>query len=170
MPEAGFFSSEGLESMTTAEAPANDQAKPPARYDAIHVRMSPELLDAIGEAAKQRGMTSSAWLRSAATTFARLEGTLPTPISRTAGELYDRDTEGRQRWARIEGDQIKSIGYHVEKPDDGVYVPVVHEDSEPFDTTWHWRLKPEYAFIDVDGTPDRVICTYPVVAKSWEHA
>jgi hypothetical protein len=89
----------------------------------------------------------------------------------SAGALYDR-MEGRQRWARIEdGDQIKGIGYHDARPDDGnVYVPVVHEDSEPFDIATHWRLAPQYTLVDVDGVPDRVICTYPVVLKSWEHA
>jgi hypothetical protein len=91
--------------------------------------------------------------------------------SRTAGELYDRDTEGRQRWARIDGDQIKGVGYHDAKPDDGnVYVPVEHVDSEPFDIATHWRLAPRYTLVDRYGVPDRVICTYPVVAKSWEHA
>src|SRR6202011_2848459 len=48
--------------------------------------------------------------------------------SRSAGTLYDR-VEGRQRFARIEGDQIKGMGYHDGRPGDGnVYVPVVHED------------------------------------------
>jgi hypothetical protein len=85
--------------------------------------------------------------------------------SRSAGTLYDR-VEGRQRFARIEGDQIKGIGYHDAKPDDGnVYVPVVHVDSEPFDIARHWRQAPEYTL-----EADHVICTYPIIAKSWEHA
>jgi len=90
--------------------------------------------------------------------------------SRSAGTLYDR-VEGLQRFARIDGDQIKGIGYHDAKPDDGnVYVPVIHEDSEPIDLATHWRLAPHYTLIYVAGVPDHVICTYPVVAKSWEHA
>jgi hypothetical protein len=87
--------------------------------------MTPDLSDAICDAARKRGMTVSAWLREAARTMATLEGTLPPIISRDAGELYDRDPDGRQRWARIEGDQIKGIRYHAAKPDDGnVWVPV----------------------------------------------
>lgn len=90
--------------------------------------------------------------------------------SRSAGTLYDR-IEGRQRFARIDGDQIKGIGYHDAKPDDGnVYVPVVHQDSEPFGLATHWRLAPHYALVDVAGVPDHVVCVYPVVPKSWEHA
>jgi hypothetical protein len=90
--------------------------------------------------------------------------------SRSAGELCD-SVEGRQRFARIEGDQIKGMGYHDGRPGDGnIYVPVVHEDSEPFDLATHWRLTPHYALIEVAGVPDRVICTYPVVVQSPEHA
>ncbi|MCC8954101.1 hypothetical protein H8B02_11705 [Bradyrhizobium sp. Pear77] len=99
------------------------------------------------------------------------EGTLPAAPSRSAGELSDRDENGHQRWALIEDDQIKAIGgYLAAKPDDRMWVPVVHEDSEPFDAATHWRLKPHYTLVDVYGTPDRVICTYPVVLKSMEHA
>ena len=85
--------------------------------------------------------------------------------SRSAGALYDRDADGRQRFARIEGDQIKGMGYHDGRTGDGVYVPVVHVDSEPFNIATHWRLAPTYTL-----EADRVVCTYPVVAKSWEHA
>jgi hypothetical protein len=152
--------------MTALTQTADRLAKPPTHSGAIRVRMAPHLLDAISDAAGQRGMTASAWLREAATTLASLEGTLTTTASRGAGELYDR-VEGRQRFARIEGDQIKGIGYHAEKPEapGKVYVPVVHEDSEPFDISWHWRLKPHFRI-----EADRVICTYPVVLKSLEHA
>jgi hypothetical protein len=99
-----------------------------------------------------------------------LEAGKKRSTSRSAGALYDC-VEGSQRWARIEGDQIKGIGYHDAKPDNGnVYVPVVHEDTEPFDIARHWRLAPHYILVDVAGVPDRVICTYPVVVKSLEHA
>lgn len=88
--------------------------------------------------------------------------------SRTAGALYDR-VEGRQRWALIQGNAIAGLYYHAEKPaperEGDVWVPVVHEDSEPFDIARHWRLKPHCTIAD-----DRVIVTFPVVAKSWEHA
>lgn len=154
-------------------------------------------------------MTASAWMRHAAMTVAILEGVLfpdvrtdgkrryarieggaildvryiadePETVpmenshsvtSRSAGALYDRDTEGRQRFARIDGDQIKGIGYHDDRTGDGnVYVPVVHEDSEPFDPATHWRLAPHYTLVEVAGAPDSVICTYPIVAKGWEQA
>jgi hypothetical protein len=87
--------------------------------------------------------------------------------SRSAGALYDRDTEGRQRFARIKDGEIVGLYYHTEKPEQEGYVwlPVVHEDSEPFDIATQWRLAPHYALAD-----DRVICTYPVVPKSLEHA
>lgn len=86
--------------------------------------------------------------------------------SRSAGTLCDRNAEDRQRFARIDGDQIKGIGYHDAKPDDGnVWVPVIHEDSEPFNLATHWRLAPVYTI-----EADRVVCTYPIVAKGWEHA
>lgn len=86
--------------------------------------------------------------------------------SRSAGTLYDR-IEGKQRFARIDGDQIKGIiGYHDAKPDDGnVYLPVVHVDSEPFNLASHWRLAPVYTL-----EADHVRCVYPIVAKGWEHA
>ena len=91
--------------------------------------------------------------------------------SRSAGTLYDRDADGRQRFARIEGNQIKGMGYHDGRPGDGnVYVPVVHKDSEPFDLARHWRLAPRYELVAVDRKPDHVICTYPVIAKSLDHA
>jgi hypothetical protein len=151
--------------MTTATAPPNDQAKPPMHSGAMRVRMAPHLLEAISDAARQRGVTASAWLREAATTLARFEGTLPTIASRSAGELYDRDADGRQRWARIENGEIKSITHSDAKPDSRAWVPIVHEDSEPFDIATQWRLKPHFV-IDAD----RVICTFPVVPKSWEHA
>ena len=130
---------------------------------AMRVRMAPHLLEAISDAAGQRGMTASAWLREAAMLLARSEGALPA--SRSAGELYDRDAGGRQRWARIEHGEIKSITHSDAKPDSRAWVPVVHEDSEPFDIATQWRLKPHFVI-----EADRVLATFPVVAKSWEHA
>ena len=87
-------------------------------------------------------------------------------ISRSAGTLLDC-VEGRQRFAQIEGDQIKGIGYHDAKPEQEgrTWLPVVHVDSEPLDIARHWRLAPVYTI-----EADRVVCTYPIVAKGWEHA
>jgi hypothetical protein len=148
---------------TTATAPPNDQAKPPMHSGAMRVRMAPQLLEAISDAAGQRGMTASAWLREAAMLLARSEGALPA--SRSAGELYDRDADGRQRWARIESGEIKSMTRSAAKPDDRIWVPVHHQDSQPFDIATQWRLKPHFVI-----EADRVVCLYQVVAKSWEHA
>jgi hypothetical protein len=85
-----------------------------------------------------------------------------------AGALYDT-VEGRQRYALIEDDKLKSISYHDAKPEDGRgWLPVVHADSEPFDLLKHWRLAPTYSIVDIYGKLDRVVCTYPVVAKTAE--
>jgi hypothetical protein len=92
---------------------------------------------------------------------------MDSTTSRTAGALCDRDTDGRQRFARIKDGEIVGLYYHAEKPEQEGYVwlLVIHEDSEPFDIARHWRLTPhdvlEYY---------RVRRVYPVVPKSWEHA
>lgn len=158
MVRSGIFQFEGNAHTMTVEAAQDRLARPEIASAPVKVRMKPELRRAISNAADRLHMTISAWLRlSALTTL--------TSESRSAGELYDR-IDGLQRWARIDGDQIKGIGYHDAKPDDGnVYLPVVHVDSEPFDIAQHWRLAPVYTL-----EADRVVCTYPIVAKSWEHA
>jgi len=90
--------------------------------------------------------------------------------SKSASELYDC-IDGKRRWARIEGDQWKGGGYYAETPDDGaLYVPIVHVDSKPFDLANHWRLKPQYELVRVDDAIDHVVCLFPVVEKSREHA
>jgi hypothetical protein len=142
------------------------------------VRYDPDDLDAWLNACKRRstsdavarGTKPSEWTRQAIRTALQLDGFDPATIApRDAGTLYDV-LDGKQRWARIEGDQIKGMTYHDGKPDDRVWVPVLHEDSEPFDAACHWRLPPHYALVSECGTPDRVICAYPVVPKSLEHA
>ncbi|WP_262048471.1 hypothetical protein [Bradyrhizobium sp. Bra78] len=159
--------------MTDDTAP-NRHKRPTVRSNTLHVRLEPQLCDAVIDAASHRGMSSSEWARQALRTCAMLEGTLKvdTP-SRDAGTLYDR-VDGRQRWALIQGDAIVGLHYHAEKPtserEGDVWVPVVHRDSEPFDLATHWRLPPRYTLIDVYGTHDRVIVTFPVVLKSVEEA
>jgi predicted transcriptional regulator len=135
--------------------------------DVLHVRVPPALSALVDQAAAARSQKPPEWVRQAIRTALQLDGFDPAAIApRDAGALYDG-----KRWARIDGGQIKGIGYHDAKPDDGnVWVPVVHEDSEPFDIARHWRLVPHYTLVDVYGTPDRVICTYPVVPKSPEFA
>jgi hypothetical protein len=78
------------------------QARPPMHSGAMRVRLPPHLLDAISRAATARGMTASAWLRSAATTCAMLEGVMAPP---------DIRPDGRRRYARIEGGAIVDIQY-----------------------------------------------------------
>jgi hypothetical protein len=92
---------------------------------------------------------------------------MDSTTSRSAGTLCDRDTEGRQRFARIKDGEIVGLYYHAEKPEQEGYawLPVVHVDSEPFDIATHWRLTP----IDTLEA-DRVVRTFPVVLKSLEHA
>lgn len=48
----------------------------------------------------------------------------------------------------------------------GEWLPIENEYSSPFDPAQHWLLKP--LPLRVDG--EKVIRTYPVVAKSQEHA
>jgi hypothetical protein len=142
------------------------------RYsDMLHLRLSPSLNAAIDQAARARGTRPSEWCRQALQTGLALDGVTLAPVApRDAGAMYDVTADG-QRYARIDGDQIVHMSYSASKPDDGqTWVPVVHEDSEPFDSALHWRLAPHYAIVDQYGTPNRVICTYPVVLKSMEHA
>ena len=92
---------------------------------------------------------------------------------RDAGSLYDVDSDGKRRWARIKDGEICGLYYSAEKPEFApgyIAVPVTHEDSEPFDPAKHWRLKPHETLVYQYATPDRVIVTYPVVVKSMEHA
>jgi predicted HicB family RNase H-like nuclease len=58
------------------------QRRPVVHSRVMRVRLSPELLKAIGIVAKRRGMSTSAWLRQAATTCAMLEG-IGTPSEST---------------------------------------------------------------------------------------
>jgi hypothetical protein len=139
--------------------------------DVLTVRIDPAINQMITAAAVARGTRPAEWTRQAIRTALQLDGFDPATIApRDAGSLYDV-VDGKQRWARIEGDQVKGMAYRDAKPDDGqVYVPVLHVDSEPFDAARHWRLPPHYTLVSEYGTPDRVICTYPVVVKSLEHA
>lgn len=92
--------------------------------------------------------------------------TSPKPAP-TAGTLYDRNSDGRERFAWIDGDLIRSVSYFETKPEhEGrTWLPVKHFDSEPFDPALHWRLKPILAI-----EADHVRCEYPVVPKTVEIA
>jgi hypothetical protein len=56
-------------------------------------------------------------------------------------------------------------GNHLDLDDTRNWLPVVNEDSEPFDLKIHWRLPPTYRV-----EAHRVVRVYPVVIKGWEHA
>lgn len=89
------------------EAPPDCQPRPAAQSDVMKVRLSPQLRDAISDAATARGMTASAWMRQAAMTVAMLEGVL----------FPDVRTDGKRRYARIEGGCLVDIAYLPDVPD-----------------------------------------------------
>ncbi|MDA9437251.1 hypothetical protein [Bradyrhizobium sp. CCBAU 51627] len=98
--QAGFFSFEGTQIMT-AEAAHDHQKRPLVHSRTLRVRLQPELVDAIVDAASRRGMKASAWLRHAAITVAMLEGVL----------FPDALAGGKRRYARIEGGAIVDVQY-----------------------------------------------------------
>jgi hypothetical protein len=84
-----------------------------------------------------------------------------------------------QQYALVSGDQILTT-WNGAKPDltdanfhpagyvptnGDRWIPIENEDSEPFTTKLHWRLKPNYRV-----EADRVARIYPVVLKGWEFA
>jgi hypothetical protein len=73
----------------------------------LRVRLQPQLRDAISDAATARGMSASAWVRSAAMTVARLEGVL----------FPDVRADGKRRYARIEGGAIVDVQYLADAPE-----------------------------------------------------
>jgi hypothetical protein len=90
----------------TAAAPPDDQAKLRMQSNGMRVRLTPHLRDAISEAARRRGMTASAWMRHAAMTVAMLEGVL----------FPDVRTDGKRRYARIEGGCLVDVAYLPDMP------------------------------------------------------
>lgn len=89
-------------------APPGHRKKPLVHADALRIRLSPQLLGAISEAARRRGLTASTWLRQAATTCAMLEGVL----------FPDVRTDGKRRYARIEGGAIVDVQYLADQPEE----------------------------------------------------
>jgi len=90
----------------TADTAQDDQARHTARSSVLALRLSPQLCDAIRKAATARGMTASGWLRQAATTCAMLEGVL----------FPDVRTDGKRRYARIEGGCLVDVAYLPDVP------------------------------------------------------
>lgn len=142
------------------------------RYSgSITWRDEPAIHAAVDRAAKARRTKPSEWLRQAIRTALQLDGIEPEPIApRDAGALYDV-VEGQRAWAWIEADAIKAVHRFpadpATNPDQGghTWLPVVYVDAEPFDASTHWRLPPVYSI-----EADKVVCTFPVVAKSGEVA
>ena len=95
-----------------------------------------------------------------------------------AGKRQSTSDDDEVKYALVSGDRIITTRFGV-KPDladanfhpagytpikGDRWIPVENADSEPFDKKLHWRLKPHLVI-----EADRVLCVYPVVAKSWEH-
>jgi hypothetical protein len=136
----------------------------------IQARCQPGFASLVDRAAQARGMSHSEYVRQAARTALQLDGYDPAAIApRDAGALYD-SVEGLQRYAlATPAGDVLAMSYLEAKPEPGpddrggAWLPVSHEDSEPFDPVTQWRLAP---IVRVD--PDRVVVTYPVIAKSLE--
>ncbi|WP_456746489.1 hypothetical protein [Bradyrhizobium sp. USDA 4354] len=107
-----------------------------------------ELLKA---AAERKGLTVSAYLRSIADAALASEG---FPV-------------GEQQYCLVKDGELLATSFKPAKDDrGGEWLPIENEDNQPFDPAKHWRMKP--LPLRLDG--DRVVRTYPVVLKSWEHA
>lgn len=107
--------------------------------------------DLLKAVADRRGMGLSTLLRSLADSALASEG---FPV-------------GEQQYCLVRNGELVTTGFKPAKdPDGGVWLPIENEDNQPFDPAQHWRLKP--LPLRLDG--DRVVRTYPVVAKSQEHA
>lgn len=134
----------------------------------LTLRCQPEVSALIDQASRAKGQKPSEYVRQSVIAALQRDGADPALVARSksAGELYDRLSDGKTRWALVVDGQLVTMSYLDTKPDDGrAWLPVVHEDSEPFDAVKHWRLKPEAR---LDG--DRVVVTFPVVEKNWETA
>ncbi len=144
-----------------------------ARLATRSFRSQPEFWTLLDNVAQAKGSNASEYARQAIAEALERDGADLAKATRakTAGELYDSRIEQGQpqrRYALIVGDHIDGCSYHADKPEDQPgrrWLPVFHEDSQPFDAARHWRLTPEF---QLDG--DRVVALYPVVAKSLELA
>jgi hypothetical protein len=107
-----------------------------------------ELLKA---AAERKGLTVSAYLRSIADAALASEG---FPVA-------------EQQYCLVRDGELVLTSFKPSKDDQGgTWLPIENEDNQPFDPAQHWRLKP--LPLRLDG--DRVVRTYPVVAKTLERA
>jgi hypothetical protein len=112
--------------------------------DSVTIRCQPEITALVDKAAHAKGTKPSEYVRQALLAGLRGDGFDPATIpARDAGTLHD-SLNGSQRYAWVDGDQIRAVSYHHAKPEqDGrTWLPVRHFDSEPFDPARHWRLNP----------------------------
>jgi hypothetical protein len=122
--------------------------------DTIQAKLPPGVASQVEAVASAQHTTTSQYVRTA----------VMDRLKTDAGSLYNVTAAGVP-FALVDGDRIVTISYHADgKPHDGrTWLPVVYEDSEPFDIERHWRLAP----IDsIRG--DKVVRQYPVVLKSGE--
>jgi predicted transcriptional regulator len=102
----------------------------PVRFsDSITIRVQPEITALVDRAARAKGSKPSEWARQALLEGLRAAGLDPAAIPASdAGSLYDSQ-EGKQRYAWVDGDEIRAVSYHDAKPEG--WLPVKHFDSEP---------------------------------------
>jgi hypothetical protein len=133
----------------------------------VQFRAPANLSDAIDRGAKQKCQSKSDYVRQSVIRQLEVDRIAWACAYGDAGSLYDRNTDGRERFAWVDGDLIRAVSYLDAKPEhEGrTWLPVKHFDSERFDPALHWRLKP---ILTIE--PDHVRCEYPVVPKSMEHA
>jgi hypothetical protein len=137
----------------------------------VQFRVSANLSAAIDQAAKQRCQSKSDYVRQSIITQLETDGVAVARASRDAGSLYDRLSDGKTRWGLVADGAVADLSYFAADPNKAeeqialgrTWLPVSHEDSEPFEAARHFRLKPEAR---IDG--DRVVVTYPIVEKHWE--
>lgn len=107
-----------------------------------------DLLKAVAE---RRGVGLSTLLRSLADSAVAAEG---FPVA-------------EQQYCLVRNGELITTSFKPSKDEDGgEWLPIENEDNAPYNPELTWRLKP--LPLRLDG--DRVVRTYPVVAKSQEHA
>jgi hypothetical protein len=89
-------------------------------------------------------------------------------ITMDAGSLYN-EHDGKRRYALVDGDRLITWtgDYLAEAPtdtrpyQDGRWLPIEYEDSEPFDPEEHRRQPPAYRV-----EPERVVGVYQIIPKA----
>ncbi|WOH66179.1 hypothetical protein [Bradyrhizobium sp. BWA-3-5] len=125
----------------------------PATFEQlIQFRAPANLSKAIDRAASQRCQSKSDYIRQALVDRLHADGGSPL---------------GEQQYCLVIDGELIATSFRPTKDDrGGVWLPIENEDNQPFDPALHWRLKP--LPLRLDG--DRVVRTYPVIAKCQEHA